>query len=94
MDNVENPVYKERKPQMEKYRYSNLTDDQHKKIVQRIEEIKTLRPLEAGMDAKFLNEFLWNLESMSFICPAERMSYQNAIKEAMKEREAKKGAPK
>ena len=76
---------------MEKYRYSNLTDDQHKKIAQSIESLKTIEAEpEAAAEAKFLNGFLMDLESMSLICPADRINYQLAIRKAMAEREAKR----
>ena len=76
---------------MEKYRYSNLTDDQHKKIMEQIGHIKTIEAYpEANNEAEYLTKFMWDLESMSLICPNERIRYQSAIKEALKERRERK----
>ena len=81
------PVYKERRIPMEKYRYSKLTDDQHKKIMEQIEHLKTIEAdPEAYNEAEYLIKFMWDLESMNFVCPNERTRYQSAIKEAMNER--------
>lgn len=72
---------------MEKYKYSNLTDDQHRKIMEQIGYIKTIEAdPEANNEAEYQTKIMWDLESMSFICPAERVRYQSAIKEALNER--------
>lgn len=73
---------------IEKHAYSSLTDRQHKNIVDDIEYVMTtadkLKDLEeSGMD---FTKFIWALESMSFICPAERKAYLEYLGAVQQER--------
>ena len=62
---------------------STLTDNQHKSIIQNIEYFFSIldSKLELDYEHLWLSNFVWNLETMSFICPREREKYLAFIKE-------------
>lgn len=62
---------------------STLTDNQHDQIIRHIEFLFTIcaTPDELLDEYKWLCTFIWNLESMSFICPREREKYLVFIQE-------------
>ena len=73
---------------MEKQERSNLTEEQHEIILERIQEIKKEEnDAEAQIYAEWLTRFMHTLEACGFINREERERYKKAIKEAMNERE-------
>lgn len=66
---------------------STLTDDQHKHIIRNIEYFFSVMNTrdEVEFEYKWLYNFVWSLESMSFICPREREKYHALIKEKYEE---------
>lgn len=66
---------------------STLTDHQHHKIIQLTEYFfQTLDTIdELEYEYKWLFNFVWSLETMSFICPREREKYLVFIKEKYEE---------
>lgn len=71
---------------MEKYTYSNLTADQHKRIIAALKHMEIAAEISltvAERDAKELKHFVRMLESLSFISPNERKAYEAEIERTM-----------
>ena len=62
---------------------STLTDEQHKRIIQSIEYFFSVMGTrdEVEFEYKWLYNFVWSLEAMSFINPNERKKYHVFIEE-------------
>lgn len=72
---------------MVKHRWSKLTDDQHKKLVDKIGTIKTIQDeKEARIEAKYISNFLFVLEAMGFICALEAWNYRDEIRKICRKR--------
>ena len=78
---------------MEKYKYSSLTDEQHEKIVKKINRIKTEHSDGvAEYIAESTDEAMWRLFCLRFITSDEMSIYREAITEARyKRKEARNG---
>lgn len=79
---------------MEKYRFSNLTDGQHNRIIDAIRRMDAAAELslsEAEKDALDLRRFLSLMESYSFVSPNERIEYEVEIERVL-DAAAKKAA--
>ena len=68
---------------MEKYKYSSLTDEQHEKIVEKINRIKTEHSDGAAeYIVESTDKALWHLFCLRFITSNEMNIYREAITEA------------
>lgn len=66
---------------------STLTDNQHHVIIQNIEYFFSMCDTrdKVEYEYKWLFNFVWSLNTMSFICPREREKYLTFIKEKYEE---------
>ena len=72
---------------MEKYKYSSLTDEQHKKIMIRIDRIKKVKINGVSKYIeKTMSSALWSLFCIGFITEDEMNIYKKAIEMAKYER--------
>ena len=70
---------------MEKYKYSSLTDEQHKKIMYQIDCIKCDDECEGLAVAGNIGYFIDELEAIEFIGKDESKYYRELISKAIKE---------